>query len=467
MRLTSGAGRLALLCLALAAPARAARVNIGDQGGYVDVGAIIQTWARINENGAADHSNPSVDLFFRRMRIYVNAQYNEQIGVVVNTDVTYTAEPVATAFTGIVTNPVTSQNAIRFSSPGFVLNEALGYYRFCKELIFMAGLQLVPWVHETTEDVTKFGSLDEQTDVTERGRPGGFLTRNRDMGLAVRGLLFNEFLNYRIGVFNGVQSAAGATAATASGLSLTPGLTPAQGVTFPAYSGVNPGDAPSFDGYIRLNFIGSEPGYAFCGLCQDGKAYFSVGVGANIQPRAIAAPSRASFGASYEAYFTDLVLDLPFGDNEFVLEGGWVRNVYSGSGGPLLSSAALAAHQQRGQWVLRTRGRQVRVDLPVLRLRGLRLQFEPGQRAVHLPGLQQRPAGLGASGLPADVPRRPEAPGAEQLVRHHARHGFPEQAGGRDGPAWVDRSSSTETSGRVPSSSSSKSSAQLQWHQSS
>ncbi len=103
-------------------------------------------------------------------------------------------------------------------------------------------------------------------------------------------------------------------------------------MTFPAYSGVNPGDAPSFAGFIRLNIVGSEGGYAFCGLCNDGKAYFSVGFGANVQPRAIAAPARTSPGATYSAYFADLFLDLPFADNEFVLEGGWVRNVYSGNG---------------------------------------------------------------------------------------------------------------------------------------
>jgi hypothetical protein len=329
-----------LSCMLLATPARAARINIGDQGGFVDVGAIVQTWARMEQDGNANHTGVSTDFFFRRLRVYVNAALNEHIGVVVNTDLSYTQTYVSPQ-SAIITNNTTQLESIRFNQPSIVMNEGLGYYRFSKELIFMAGLQLVPWVHETTEDVTKFGSLDEQTDVTERGRPTGFFSRNRDMGVAIRGLLFNDILNYRIGVFNGVQTALGSATPTAIA-----GVTPA--LTYAAYAGVNPGDAPSYDGYIRINIIGSEGGYSFCSLCQDGNAYFSVGGGANVQPRAVTAPSRASPGATYNAYFIDTNLDLPFGDNEFVIGGGWVRNVYSGNGNPLLSSAALALINNAG-----------------------------------------------------------------------------------------------------------------------
>jgi hypothetical protein len=84
-----------------------------------------------------------------------------------------------------------------------------------------------------------------------------------------------------------------------------------------------PGDALSYDATFRLNILGSESGYTFCGLCYDGNAYFSIGVGANTRPRAIRAPTRTSNGATYQGDFADLFLDLTFGDNEFVLEGGW------------------------------------------------------------------------------------------------------------------------------------------------
>ena len=173
---------------------------------------------------------------------------------------------------------------------------------------------------------------------------GGYFGRDRDMGLVIRGDL--AFINYRIGVFNGVQTIAGKSTVTASGLVTGPTNV---AVNYPAYTGVNPGDAPSFDGAIRINIVGTEPGYFYTGgLANNGKSYFSIGGGANIQPRAIAAPARGTSGASYQGYFADLHLDVDFADNEFVLEAGWVRTVYSGNGSPISGTAGLALINNAG-----------------------------------------------------------------------------------------------------------------------
>jgi hypothetical protein len=337
MKLIRGVGVVALVCMVLAIPARAAKITIGDSGGFVDVGVIAQTWARVTQDGSADHSGPSYDIFFRRMRIYVNGALNDRIGIIANTDVSYTQAGAAAS--DVVVSPVTQQNSVRFNSPTIVLNEALGYYSFCKELIFMGGLQLIPWVRQTATDITKFSAVDEQGDITERGRPAGFFGRNRDLGLAFRGLLVNNIISYKLGVFNGVQSIAGKSTATASGL--VTGATNAA-VNFPAYTGVNPGDAPSYDGYVRINFIGYEPDYSLLGIAYDGKSYFAIGTGANIQPRAIAASARGLSTATYQGYFADLHLDLAFSDKlfEFVVEAGWVRTIYSGNGAPVSSANA-------------------------------------------------------------------------------------------------------------------------------
>lgn len=350
MKLKSGVLYLGLLCVLLATPASAARINIGDAGGFVDVGAILQTWVRMTENGNSARTGVSTDFYFRRMRFYVNGAINEHIGIIANTDVSYTQAGAAAS--DVTINPVTVQNSVRFASPTIVMNEALGYYKLCNEFIFMAGLQLIPWVHESFTDITKFAALDEQTDVTERGRPAGFFGRDRDVGLAFRGDLF--FINYRVGVFNGVQTIAGKSTPTATGLTAT-GTTPNNGaVNFPAYTGVNPGDAPSIDGAIRINIVGVEPEYAYTGIANNGKTYISVGGGANIQPRAIAAPARTGAcaagcaGATYEGYFADLHMDVAFADNEFVLEAGWVRTVYAGNGAPINGTAGLALINNAG-----------------------------------------------------------------------------------------------------------------------
>jgi hypothetical protein len=350
MKLKSGVTFLGLLAVVLATPASAAKITIGDNGGFVDVGAIVQTWGRITENGSADHTGPSYDIFFRRMRFYVNGAINEHIGIIANTDVSYTQAGAAAS--DVTISPVTVQNSVRFNSPTIVMNEALGYYIFCKELTFYAGLQLLPWTHESLTDITRFAGLDEQTDVTERGRPAGFFGRDRDMGLVVTGDL--AFINYRIGVFNGVQTIAGKSTVTATGL--VTGATNAA-VNFPAYTGVNPGDAPSFDGAIRVNIIGTEPGYFYSGgLAYNGKSYLSVGFAANIQPRAIAAPARGASGANYQGYSADVHMDLAFGDNEFVIDGGWIRTVYQGNGSPISSESGLALINNAGNGLFGTIG---------------------------------------------------------------------------------------------------------------
>ncbi|HMK72204.1 MAG TPA: hypothetical protein VK454_02635 [Myxococcaceae bacterium] len=303
---------------------------------------------RITTNGSADHSGPSYDFYFRRMRFYINGAINNQIGIIANTDVSYTQ--VGAAASDVTISPVTVQNSVRFASPTIVMNEALGYWTPCKEFVLMVGLQLLPWVHESLTDITKFAALDEQTDATERGRPPGFFGRDRDVGVAIRGVLFGDgILSYRIGVFNGVQTIAGKGTPTATGLTAT-GTTPNNGaVNYPAYTGVNPGDAPSFDGFLRINILGVETGYAMQGgIAYDGKSYLSVGAGANIQPRAIAAPARGAPGANYQGYFVDLHGDFAFGDNELVIEAGWVRTVYQGSGAPLPSASGLALINNAG-----------------------------------------------------------------------------------------------------------------------
>jgi len=113
-------------------------------------------------------------------------------------------------------------------------------------------------------------------------------------------------------------------------------------INYPAYTGVNPGDSPSYDGVIRINILGYEPNYSLLGLAYDGNAYFAIGGGVNFQPRAIAASATGLSTASYEGYFADLHLDLPFNDNqlELVVEAGWVPTVYSGNGAPVASANA-------------------------------------------------------------------------------------------------------------------------------
>jgi hypothetical protein len=323
MKLKSWVTSLAVLCVVAAAPADAAKISFSDQG-WIDIGALVQTWVRVTQNGAAVKDSPSYDIFLRRGRILLSGQFNNYIGFIMSSDVSYT---VAGGYAAAPADAVAVQDALRFHSPIFVMNEILGTFRACKEFTFDAGLMLLPWAHNSLTSSAKFLTLDEHTDITQRGRPAGYQARDRDVGLEVRGLLFADILYYRIGVFNGVQSANGTQPVV--GPPAVAGLT-----------GVNPGDSPSYNGTLRINILGKEDGYAFCEMCFASSPLFSVGFGAAIQPRAVRSPARGTPGATYNGYFADIFLNLPFGDNEFVLSGTWVRTVYSGNGGPLSSANA-------------------------------------------------------------------------------------------------------------------------------
>ena len=61
VKLKSAVTLLVLVGLLFSEPVYAAKITIGDQGGFVDVDAIAQTWVRITENGNAAHTGVSTE----------------------------------------------------------------------------------------------------------------------------------------------------------------------------------------------------------------------------------------------------------------------------------------------------------------------------------------------------------------------------------------------------------------------
>ena len=135
--------------LAFAGVAEAAKLSFSERG-FVDVGALIQAQYRATQNGAGDGHDVSNDFLLRRARILVSGQYDEHIGFIINTDITYGAATIG------------------------------GPTR-------LATL-------DSRGNLTKF-SLNSQRN-------------NRDVGFEVRGPLLADRIYYRIGIWNGVQTQA-------------------------------------------------------------------------------------------------------------------------------------------------------------------------------------------------------------------------------------------------------------------
>jgi hypothetical protein len=133
------------------------------------------------------------------------------------------------------------------------------------------------------------------------------------VGIGIRGLLLDDRLYYRMGVYNGVQSRASIPAVVGP---------PAVA----ASPGINPGDAPRLAGQLRFNIAGKEDGYAFCQVCFTKSPIVSVGVGADFQANAIrgtavtgpvppATNSHSTGMGSYTNGFVDVFADIPFSDD--------------------------------------------------------------------------------------------------------------------------------------------------------
>jgi len=264
---------LGALCLVSAGSAQAAKVFFSDKG-FVDIGALIQAQYRIEQDGAADGKSPSNDFLLRRARLVLSGQYDEHIGFFVDTEVTY-----GTGATG--------------SNNSLLLLDAVASYRVGKEFLLDAGLMLLPYSHDQLTGGGRYGTVNNFPSYFAPNSQRG----TRDVGISIRGLLFDDRLYYRLGIFNGVQTSTGA-------------------------AGLNPGDAPRFAGMLRFNFAGKEEGYTFCQVCFASAPIISLGASSDYQANAIRATAASSATTAtslglqqFWVLNADFFADIPFGSD--------------------------------------------------------------------------------------------------------------------------------------------------------
>lgn len=111
---------------------------------------------------------------------------------------------------------------------------------------------LVPLSHHTLGGATSLHALDYHSDLIRF--PAGHTFR--DVGLQFRGLVANDMIHYRFGIFNGVRQAA---------VSAPPPPDPALPPP-PANYPVNNLGLPRFAGHLRVNVVGVEPDFFVKGI---------------------------------------------------------------------------------------------------------------------------------------------------------------------------------------------------------
>jgi len=310
---------LGVLCLMAAGTANAAKISFSEKG-FIDVGGLVQAQYRIEQDAAGTGKDPSHDFLLRRARLIIAGQFNDNIGFLVDTDVSYATGP------GTTTNVPANTTATSVYN-GIYLLDAVGTYKVSKEFLFDAGLMLLPSLtHNGLTSGSRYATVNNFAAYFSPNSQRG----TRDVGIGIRGLLLDDRLYYRMGVYNGVQTRPTVTAAPVPPATV--------GVTTP---GINPGDAPRFAGQLRFNIAGKEEGYAFCQVCFAKSPIVSVGVGADFQANSVRNTAPTGPGAStalgmgsFTNGFVDLFADIPFSETTELSVEVAANKIWAGDGAP-------------------------------------------------------------------------------------------------------------------------------------
>jgi hypothetical protein len=213
------------------------------------------------------------------------------------------------------------------NGPGISLKDVfITYAGFGDVLKIDGGLMLPPQSHSALQGAPFLYGLDFFLNTYRHQNVFGTAANSfgRDVGIQLRGLVFNSHLEYRAGVFQGKRQAP---------------------------EGTHPGSRNPFRaaGRVQLNLLDAETGYFYRGTYLGEKRIASVGASFDVQP---------SDNGTYRAFAADAIWDIEgiTGQFNFVARDGdgWValpkQNAVSAEAGyliPILRSSFIARVEHR------------------------------------------------------------------------------------------------------------------------
>jgi Phosphate-selective porin O and P len=311
-------------CVVTAAGQAQAAYKIGDDKSYVKVGGLLQAWGSKTEEAAPNGTSADNEFFLRRIRLMMFGQVNEHVNFFIETD-----------------NPNLGKGGNWGGS--MFIQDAYVELNLHDAFQLDAGLLLVPFSHHGMQGATSLIGLDYMSSVI-RYTPGSNKVW-RDGGLMVRGMVADNHLEYRLGVFNGVRG---------NGTPVAQTVEDATGTTTASWTEAtdprNPKDVPRLAARITANVFDAEGGPGAGGMFYDGlylketpeglispKMILSFGASVDWQKDAIVsfgpAPTTLNAGeretnkSSYLALAGDAFWDLPLDSAKLMSLNGQV-NVY-------------------------------------------------------------------------------------------------------------------------------------------
>jgi hypothetical protein len=256
---------IAILCVS--SPAFAAPVLVdAEKGVAVNLGVFLQPWFQLTapavtnggspDIGAPDGSGPSFDFFLRRVRLMAFGSVTKNLSFFIETD-----------------QPNFGKGG-NFNTSMFI-QDAFLTYTFSPAFRVDAGMLLVPFSRHTIEGAIGLHALDYHGDLIRL--PAGKVWR--DTGVQIRGLLLDDRLHYRLGVFEGVRNSAAPT---------VPIPPPAAGETAPTpLAPLNENGLPRITAQVRYNLVGTEGDFFLKGIYFSPTPLISIGLGVDYQPGAV------------------------------------------------------------------------------------------------------------------------------------------------------------------------------------
>jgi hypothetical protein len=258
------------------------------------------------KDNSPDKDSWSNDFFLRRMRLIFAGQVHPKVKFFVDTD-----------------QPNWGKNG-DWSSSIFTQDAYVDFDLF-PELKVAGGQMLLPFSHHNRQSAATLNTLDYHVPLIKF--PDGTHKVWRDAGVEARGLLFQNHLDYRLGIFNSM-----------GGKKITASTTDSEGnIINPDNGMTNPDDMPRFTGRIQANILDPEDTFFYNGIYFGKKKIVSFGLGYDIGPDIAQDLDRATGVTEEETYVGlvgDAFVDLPVGKDMEVVGQASVYDYDKGDNQP-------------------------------------------------------------------------------------------------------------------------------------
>jgi len=245
------------------------------------VGLLLQPQFETISSSSAAYEGSSNNLFVRRTRLLVGGTLFKSFEYFFETD-------SPNLFKGSIDPTADAAATSQKVNSGIFVQDAFGTWKAFDDMVkFDIGYMLVPGAHNALQGAGTLLGLDYFSNSFVHSaffNAGGINPAGRDAGIEVRGLLLDNHIEYRAGLFQGLRK---------------PGSAP------PAMPAGAKGEVPSqnmfrFAGRLQINILDAETGFFYGGTYLGKKKILSVGGALDLQDE-------------YKHWAVDAFADLPAG----------------------------------------------------------------------------------------------------------------------------------------------------------